>query len=69
MLTENTNELLTYLRLASGTYDFENFADVNPSNNYTTTNFQTNSIAFIKDFLQLTSYFYDQVLKKVVPEI
>jgi hypothetical protein len=65
-LSDNTDRLLIYLRLASGTPDFQNFADNNKANKYQATNFQSNGLSFVPEYFQTVSYIYDVVKAKVV---
>ena len=61
--------LLTYLRLATGSAEIENFMKIRAGYTFEETNPTLKQVSFIEDFVDEEKYTYDSIQDKVIPQI
>ena len=61
--------LLTYLRLATGSAEIENFMKIRSDYTFEETNPTLKQVSFVEDFVDEEKYTYDSIQDKVIPQI
>ena len=61
--------LLTYLRLATGSAEIENFMKIRADYTFEETNPTLKQVSFVEDFVDEEKYTYDSIQDKVIPQI